>query len=87
MICTVPSLAHPDGLYPFLNRVSFPHNKTPKVFCPTFGVHYILYGFLFVVFTYPMKEERIFYLIMLVLHYITKFHQSQQRTVGGACGL
>ena len=42
MICTVPSLAHPDGLYPFLNRVSFPHNKTPKVFCPTFGVHYIL---------------------------------------------
>ena len=40
MTCTVPSLAHPDGLYPFLYRVSFPHNKTPKVFCPTFGVHY-----------------------------------------------
>jgi hypothetical protein len=45
MICTVPSLAHPDGLYPFLNRVSFPHNKTPKVFCPTFGVHYRMKAF------------------------------------------
>ena len=47
MICTVPSLAHPDGLYPFLNRVSFPHNKTPKVICPTFGVHYTRVAFLF----------------------------------------
>ncbi|MBO4595371.1 MAG: hypothetical protein J5632_02010, partial [Bacteroidales bacterium] len=39
IVNTIPSLKHFHILKAIFKRMFFTHNKTPKVFCLTFGVH------------------------------------------------